>query len=149
MRNLYPYPRKVEGHPWVDNPASGRTIKDLYVYRLAETYLLRAEAYLRNEQPQLAADDINVLRTRANADPVASSDVTLDYILDERARELMYETPRRRTLIRMGVLVERVRNYGLLESARNTIQDYHNLWPIPQEAIDANFVAELQQNPGY
>jgi len=61
----------------------------------------------------------------------------------------MYETSRRRTLIRMGILVERVRNYGFLESARKTIQDYHNLWPIPQEAIDANFGAELKQNPGY
>ena len=61
----------------------------------------------------------------------------------------MYETPRRRTLIRMGKLVERVRQYSILESARTSIQDFHGLWPIPQEAIDANQGAELQQNPGY
>ena len=149
LRNIYPYPRKVEGPPWASNPASGRTVKDIYVYRLAETYLLRAEAYFRNGDLSNAAADINVVRNRANADPIAPEAVTLNFILDERARELMYETSRRRTLIRMGILVERVRNYGLLESARNTIQDYHNLWPIPQEAIDANFGAELEQNPGY
>ena len=149
LRSQFPYPKKVLGEPWAQNSGSGRTAKDIYVYRLAETYLLRAEAYLRNEEPQLAADDINVVRARANANPVASSDVTLDYILDERARELMYETPRRRTLIRMGKLVERVRQYSILESARTSIQDYHGLWPIPQEAIDANQGAELQQNPGY
>ena len=61
----------------------------------------------------------------------------------------MYEEPRRRTLIRMGKLVERVRKYGLLNGTRETIQDYHNLWPIPQQVIDANFATEIEQNPGY
>jgi hypothetical protein len=149
MRNIYPYPRKMEGPPWASNPASGRTIKDIYVYRLAETFLLRAEAYFRKGDLSNAAADINTVRNRANANSINAETVTLNFILDERARELMYETSRRRTLIRMGILVERVRNYGFLESARKTIQDYHNLWPIPQEAIDANFGAELKQNPGY
>jgi len=149
LRSLYPYPRKIEGPPWEDNPTSGRINKDVYVYRLAETYLLRAEAYLRSGDSQSAANDINVVRTRSNASPVDAGEVTIDFILDERARELMYEEPRRRTLIRMGKLVERVRKYGLLDGTRETIQDYHNLWPIPQEAIDANFASDLEQNPGY
>ena len=149
LRSMYPYPRKIEGSPWHSSNTSGRTSKDVYVYRLAETYLLRAEAYFRNGDMQKAADDINAVRVRSHADPITAGEVSLDFILDERARELMYEEPRRRTLIRMGLLVERVRKYGLLESSRNTIQDYNNLWPIPQEAIDANFGAELKQNPGY
>lgn len=149
LRSMYPYPMKIEGLPWQGINNSGRTQEDVYVYRLAETYLLRAEAYLRNEQPDLAAEDINALRERSNATPISAGDMSIDYILDERARELMYEGRRRKTLIRMGLLVERVRQYGLKEEWRSTIQDYHNLWPIPQSAIDANFGAELSQNPGY
>ncbi len=149
LRNLFAYSRKVEGSPWMGDRLSGRTHKDVIVFRLAETYLLRAEAKLRSGNSQGAADDINVLRERANASPVLATDVTLDYILDERARELATEEPRRRTLIRMGKLVERIRKYDLLESSRNSIQEYHQFYPIPQEAIDANIGAELQQNPGY
>nr|WKN35653.1 RagB/SusD family nutrient uptake outer membrane protein [Tunicatimonas sp. TK19036] len=149
LRSMYPYPRKIEGEPWENNNTSGRITDDVYVYRLAETYLLRAEAYFRKGDMTNAAADINVVRNRAQAAPVAPGEVDLDYILDERGRELLFEEPRRRTLIRMGILVERVREYGLLESSRNTIQDYHGLWPIPQEVIDANLGAELEQNPGY
>jgi hypothetical protein len=149
LRNIYPYPRKIEGNPWNDNNASGRVTNDVYVYRLAETYLLRAEAFFRKGDLESAAADINILRMRANASPVSPRDISLDYILDERTRELLFEEPRRKTLIRMGNLVERVREYGLLQSSRNTIQDYHALWPIPQTAIDANLGADLEQNPGY
>ncbi|MCG2587799.1 RagB/SusD family nutrient uptake outer membrane protein [Rhodohalobacter sulfatireducens] len=149
LRHLYEYPRKIEGPPWEDNTSSGRINKDVYVYRLAETYLLRAEAYHRLGDNQSAADDINAVRARANASPIGAGEVTIDFILDERARELMFEASRKRTLMRMGKLVERVREWALLEEPRETIQDYHNLWPIPQEAIDANFGSELEQNPGY
>lgn len=96
-----------------------------------------------------AAKDINTVRARANASPISANDVTLDFILDERARELFLEEPRRRTLIRLGLLVERVRKYGLMEDWRNTIQDYHGLWPIPQDVIDANYGSVIEQNPGY
>ncbi|MEP2059536.1 MAG: RagB/SusD family nutrient uptake outer membrane protein [Maribacter litoralis] len=149
LRILYPYPRKIEGTPWEGRNNNGRTEEDVYVYRLAETYLLRSEAYFLNSENQKAADDLNAIRQRAGATLISASDVSLDYILDERARELMYEERRRKTLIRMGVLVERVREYGLVEEWRSTVQDYHGLWPIPQTAIDANFGAELTQNPGY
>jgi hypothetical protein len=149
MRNVYPYLRKLEGKPFNGNNTSGRTGKDFIVYRLAETYLLRAEAYLRKGNAALAAADINTIRSRAKAKPVAASDVTIDYILDERARELITEEPRRRTLSRMGKLVERTRKYQTRQDVRTTIQDYHELYPIPQSAIDANFSAKLTQNPGY
>ena len=149
LRRLYHYSRKVEGPAWQGDPFSGRTNKDRYVIRLAETYLLRAEAYLRNNDPDNAASDLNVVRARANATPVLAGDVTIEYILDERARELMTEEPRKITLQRMGKLAERVRLYDIRPGSRATVEDFHNLLPIPQSAIDANTGAILEQNTGY
>jgi hypothetical protein len=116
---------------------------------LAETYLLRAEAYMHKNDLVKAAADINKVRERAQAKPVAPAQVDLDYILDERARELITEEPRHRTLVRTGKLVERVRKYNMRADTRATIQDKHAFWPIPQTAIDANFSKKLDQNPGY
>ncbi|MBE7170134.1 MAG: RagB/SusD family nutrient uptake outer membrane protein [Williamsia sp.] len=149
MRNIYPYLRKLEGKPFNGDNASGRTGKDWIVYRLAETYLLRAEAYMRKGDLVNAASDINAVRARANAKLITPSAVTLDYILDERARELITEEPRRRTLTRVGKLVERTRKYQTRADVRTTIQDKHAFYPVPQSAIDANFSAKLEQNAGY
>jgi hypothetical protein len=150
-RRVYSYSLKVEGPFNMGGEGSykGRTIKDVYLIRLAETYLLRAEAYFRNGNNANAAADINAVRARANAPAISAGDVSLEYILDERARELMAEEPRVRTLIRMGNLVERVRQYDIDPVSRATIQDYNRFWPIPQSAIDANTGAVLEQNPGY
>lgn len=150
-RRVYPYSLKVEG-PFFqggEGDYKGRTSKDVYVMRLAETYLLRAEAYFMDGDPGSAAADINVVRARANATDAAAGEVTLDYILDERARELMAEEPRTRTLIRMGKLVERVRLYDPDPVSRTTIGDHNQFWPVPQSAIDANTGSVLQQNDGY
>lgn len=127
--------------------ASGVFYTDMYAIRLAETYLLRAEAHLMNGDVSSAAADINVVRARAGASLVAGSDVNLDFLLDERARELMVEEPRRLTLARTGTLVERTRKYNPINGP--LIQDFHNLWPIPQFDIDANSNVSLEQNPGY
>lgn len=126
---------------------SGFTFTDNYIFRLAETYLLRAEAYLAKGDKASAANDINVVRNRANAQPVQPNEVDIDYILDERARELIWEELRRLTLQRTGKLVERVRKYNRL--SRSSIQDYNNLWPIPFSEIEKNVGAPLIQNPGY
>jgi len=147
---LYPTLRKVEGKVGQSgNNTTGRTFKDFMVYRLAETYLLRAEAYFKEHDLIKAAEDINAVRNRAHATPVSPDEITMDYILDERARELITEEPRLLTLIRTGTLVDRVRRYNLRADTRATIQDYHKFWPIPQSAIDANFGAKLEQNKGY
>jgi hypothetical protein len=74
---------------------------DWYMVRIAETYLLRAEAYLAKNQKDKAAADINVLRARAGAAPVAASKVDIDYIMDERIRELFGEEQRWITLNRL------------------------------------------------
>lgn len=149
MRNVYPYLRKVEGKPFNGDATSGGTGKDFIVYRLAETYLLRAEAYLGQGNLTNAAADINAVRARSNAKPISASDVNIDYILDERARELITEERRRMTLSRLGKLVERTKKYQTRTDVKATIQTFHELYPIPQSAIDANFGAKLEQNPGY
>lgn len=75
---------------------------DWYMIRIAETYLLRAEAYLAQGNKQKAADDINVVRARAGAKPCSAADVNIDYILDERIRELFGEEERYITLNRLS-----------------------------------------------
>ena len=145
IRQFYPQIRKIEGL-MPNGPAIGRTDNDKYRMRLAETYLLRAEAYFHKGDVISAATDINVVRTRAKAKPVTSDQINLDYILDERARELTVEESRRNTLCRLGILVERVKKYNMKSK---DIEAYHQWWPIPQKAIDANRGAELLQNPGY
>ena len=128
----------------------GYNHKCVYAFRLAETYLFRAEAYLGLNQLDRAAEDINEVRNRARAIPVTPEEVTIDYILDERVRELYAEEMRDYTLMRLGKLVERTRKYNNnpINPGLN-IQDYHNLWPIPQSEIDRNINAVLTQNPGY
>jgi hypothetical protein len=138
----------------IQNPETGllynqsnETFTDDYIFRLAETYLLRAEAYIGKGNQIDAANDINMVRARVNATPVAPGDVDLDYLLDERARELCWEELRLLTLMRMGKLVERVRTYNHV--TQDNILDHQNLWPIPFREIETNTEAELTQNPGY
>jgi len=122
-------------------------LKDRYKIRLAETYLLLAEAQMLQNKNTEAATSINVVRARSNASPVDPADVDMDYILDERAKELLGEYHRRFTLVRTGTLLDRVRR--LNPKSKDGIRDYHVRWPIPQTAIDANSGAVLEQNPGY
>lgn len=77
---------------------------DWYVFRLAETYLLRAEAYYWKGDLASAAADINAVRTRAQATPITAADVNIGTILDERARELYYEEPRKTELTRISFI---------------------------------------------
>ncbi len=121
--------------------------KDRYHYRLAETYLLRAEAYLGNNDLDRAAEDINTVRRRAQAPDINPSDVDIDYILDERIRELHYEELYLFTTARLGKTVERTRKYH--PNIGKHYQDHHNLWPIPYSEIEKNVEAVLEQNPGY
>lgn len=126
---------------------SSYDFSDHYIFRLAETYLLRAEAYLMSGNQAGAADDINIVRARVNADPVSPGNVDIDYILDERARELCWEKERIFTLKRMNKFIERVRQYNLIVAP--VIDDHHSLFPIPHSEIERNTEAVLEQNPGY
>ena len=123
-------------------------VRDFYVIRLPETYFLRAEAYLDKGDQVSAAADLNVVRTRAKATPVVAGSVTMDYILDERARELYGEEWRINTLCRLGLVYDRTRRFGNPTSAASVTTN-NNLMPIPQAVIDANTGATITQNPGY
>lgn len=147
LREYYPWIRKADGKAFEDNIVGGQSENDIIRMRLAETYLLRAEAYFRKGDAPKAAEDINVLRERAHAILIDPEDVTIDFLLDERARELIMEEPRRRTLTRMGVLYERVKKYN--PSSAASIQPHNELWPIPQSVIDSNKEAKMDQNEGY
>ncbi|WP_316838640.1 RagB/SusD family nutrient uptake outer membrane protein [Pedobacter gandavensis] len=81
------------------------TNTDWYVFRLAETYLLRAEAYYWKGDLGLAMNDINVVRARANAPLLTDiSKINIGTILDERARELFWEEPRKTELTRISYI---------------------------------------------
>ena len=121
--------------------------KDRTKFRLAETYLLLAEAYLRQNMPDKAADAVNEVRRRARVSDVDAADMDMDFLLDERIRELYGEESRRFTLVRTGTLIDRVKKYN--PEARDLIKDFHVLWPIPQAIRDANRDVEFPQNPGY
>ena len=132
----------------------GKTYTDQYFFRLAEAYLLRAEAYVNTGKNNEAAADINVLRNRAQAKNVTGDQMSIDFILDERLRELVCEETRRLTLARMGKLSERIKKYNPYFSAAHSAdgKDYDahfDLLPIPLSAILANKDGVLEQNPGY
>jgi hypothetical protein len=159
------YQRDANGNPLVTafgehlvTNNGNNSFRDQYMCRLAETYLLRAEAHLGKNNRSATAADINVVRARAQVPSADASEVDIDYLLDERLRELYYEELRMVTLCRMGKLAERTRRYNVtytgmngqvFESTGTSIQDYHNLWLIPFSEIERNINALLEQNPGY
>jgi len=104
IRNWFSWPHYKL---WIPDPtqtqwAGGET--DWYIFRLAETYLLRAEAYFWKNELQKAADDINIVRRRAQAREISASEVNMRMILDERARELYLEEPRKTELTRISYI---------------------------------------------
>ena len=121
--------------------------KDRMKFRLSETYLLLAEAYLGMGDTERAADAVNEVRRRAGATMVDVSDMTMDFLLDERIRELVGEESRRFTLVRTNKLIDRVKAHNTTIKDKITQRDL--LWPIPQAIIDSNRDVEFPQNPGY
>lgn len=152
---LYPVSCKVGPDKYVgieDGENRSHLFRDDYLIRLPETILLRAEAKYRLGNNQSAAADINLLRERAKCEyKVTAADMNLDLILDERARELVYEESRWNTLLRMGgtVAVDRIKKYAYWDYPRTTLNKTYNLWPIPQTVIDTNKDVKLEQNPGW
>jgi hypothetical protein len=124
---------------------------DIPMYRLADVYLMYAEATLRggNGSRATALGYINALKTRAGAATISDADLTLDYILDERARELSWEYTRRTDLIRYGKFTSASYLWpwkGGVKDGKG-VQEFRNLFPIPAADITAN--RNLVQNPGY
>jgi len=129
-----------------------RGSRDYLLFRLAETYLIAAEALLRDSRPAEGLPYLNVVRRRAaipghEAEMERTVDqLTLDEILNERARELAGETMRWFDLVRTHKLLERVKAYN--PDAKSNIQPFHVLRPIPQTQIDRT-TTPFPQNPGY
>ena len=149
---------------------------DMYLYRLAETYLLRAEAYFWKEDFINAAADINAVRTRANAVSIAPGDVDLGFIFDERARELYVESIRHAEMVRASYIMASLNKGGYsLDSFSESswwydrvislnnfypleyfffvgaakINPHNVLWPISSNVITANTQGRINQNIGY
>jgi hypothetical protein len=128
--------------------------RDFLAFRLADTYLMLAEAQLfLNKIPEATAA-VNAVRTRAafpgkvSAMQITPAQMTMDFLMEERGRELAGEQIRWMDLKRWGKLVERVKLYNPQAS---TIKDFHNVRPIPQSQIDRseNGITAFPQNSGY
>lgn len=125
---------------------------DFPIFRLADAYLMYAEAVLRggsggNASQALAY--INLIRSRANAPLIGQSDLSLNFILDERSRELYWEGHRRQDLIRFDKFTKNyVWNWknGVYSGTPN-IDEKYKLYPLPSTEINAN--SNLHQNTGY
>lgn len=156
-------------------PRGGQS--DMYIYRLAGTYLLRAEANYWLGNLEEAANDINRIRERAGASLISSGQVTIDYIFDERARELYIEEPRHSEMIRVSFILAMLNRDGYTLAnfhQKNWYHDrvmrvndhyhapvfawygnvadikpHHALWPIPQSVITENTLGRVNQNLGY
>jgi starch-binding outer membrane protein, SusD/RagB family len=142
----WPYSRKVE---WKDPSGiqNDYSFKDAIYLRLAETYLLKAEILHRLGRNDDAATALNTIRRRSNASEITAGDVDIDFILDERSRELVLEEHRRYTLLRTGKWLERTGLYNHNGGQHIVARD--TLFPIPQVVIDANLTATMEQNPGF
>jgi hypothetical protein len=154
---VYPISCKIATDKYTgiaDGENMSNLFRDEYIIRLPETILLRAEAKQRNGDKTGAAADINLLRDRAQCSyrvTAADMDDNFNTILDERARELVYEECRWNTLLRMGgtIAVDRIRKYAYWPTTAATLTFNYNLWPIPQTVIDTNKDVDIAQNEGW
>ena len=136
------------------NPHNSQFVDaDYFLMRSAEAYLIAAEADLREDGilSDTGLGYINELRSRAGATAVAKDACTLDYILDERSRELYYEGFRRTDLVRYGYYTSGdIKHLWEWKGGVQTGQglaDFRTIFAIPAEDINAN--PNLKQNPGY
>ena len=148
----------IEMHKHNDPARSGifefRSKRDAFVMRIAEMYLIVAEADMQSNNIAEAVTYMNMLRTKRakpgmeNLMMITSADLNIDFILDERARELVGEQLRWFDLKRTNKLIEYVQKYNT--DAKNNIQPYQMLRPIPQSQLDAvTNKDEFKQNAGY
>lgn len=124
---------------------------DVPIYRLGDVYLMYAEATLRggNGNRATALGYINALKRRAEAQEINDSELTLDFILDERSRELSWEFTRRTDLVRFGKFTSASYLWPWKGGVKDgkSVENFRNLFPIPANDIIAN--RNLIQNPGY
>lgn len=131
----------------------GAGTREDVIFRLSDAYLLAAEAYLGANNSATAVQYVNIIRKRAAADETTFnnmfkiSSVDIDYILDERARELLGDHDRWFDLKRTNKLIERAKANNPFVQKYNNLSEMHLLRPIPQDEI--NKTKGLKQNKGY
>ena len=132
---------------WEFNKTGWSMSNDFAVYRLADIILMKAEAQFRNGDAAGALITINKkyngvsIRNRTGLPDFSDTEMTLDGLLAERARELSWEGHRRNDLIRFGHFTDP----RIPDKAQS--EDFRKLFPIPKSEIDKN--RYLKQNPGY
>jgi len=143
----------VNGNSGSDS-SGNHTDTDVPLIRLAEIYLNYAEATLRggNGDLGLAATKINELRERGfgnSSGNIDTSDLSLDFILDERSKELYWEGQRRTDLVRYGYFTSNSYLWPFKgnEPSGIGVDSYRNLFPLPSNVISVN--PNLTQNEGY
>jgi hypothetical protein len=138
------------------DPTGNFVDTDFPVFRLADVYLIYAEAVLRGGSGgdlNTALNYVNLVRTRAydgsTAGNITASQLTLPFMLDERGRELLFEGHRRTDLIRFGQFTSGTYNWqwkgGVIGGT--SVGDFRNLMPIPSTDLINN--PTLKQNTGY
>ncbi len=155
----------IEGYAinkWKNLKSDGSVGDDIYyvgtdfpMFRLADVYLMYAEAVLRGGTGgslATATDYINQLRVRAYGDDsgnVTTGDIDLDFVLDERGRELYWECHRRTDLVRYNYFTSDQYLWPWKGNSANGVATNvkYNLFPIPSADLTANL--NLVQNPGY
>lgn len=113
---------------------------DFVIYRLADAYLMRAEANMRLGNMAAAVTDVNLIRARAGMPAYTAATLTMNEMLAERGRELAWEYHRRQDLIRFG-------QYTKAWRFKDADQDFRTIFPIPNDQVVLN--PNLKQNPGY
>jgi len=140
---------RVEKYEFSRKSASGRNFgeADISIIRLADIYLMRAEAKLRKGDAAGALADVNTVRMSRTAyavKPTPLTAINLDILFRERGFEFYWEMSRRTDMIRFG-------KYEGIWTEKNNTDRNKRLFPIPQTAIDgaANLPGYLKQNQGY
>jgi len=140
---------RVEKYEFSRASSSGRNFgqADISIVRLADVYLMRAEAKLRKNDAAGALTDVNTVRTSRTAyavKPTALTSMNLDLLFRERGFELYWEMNRRTDMIRFG-------KYEGVWTEKSSTDKNKRIFPIPQSAIDgASYLPDfLKQNPGY
>jgi starch-binding outer membrane protein, SusD/RagB family len=137
------------------NTSSSGVNTDYPVFRLADVYLMYAEAILRGGTTGSSANAlkyVNLVRERAyggTSGDISSSDLTLDFILNERGRELYLECTRRTDLIRYDLFTssDYVWEFKGGSQAGTGVDSKYNLYPIPATELSAN--SNIKQNENY
>ncbi|MDM8003901.1 MAG: RagB/SusD family nutrient uptake outer membrane protein [Bacteroidota bacterium] len=130
---------------------------DFPIFRLADAYLMRAEALYRQggaANIDAAVADINKIRERAYGNTsgnITAADLDLDFIIDERAREFYYEAQRRTDLVRFGKFTggDYLWQWKGGAFAGASTSEHLDLFPIPGDELSANPNYNGQNNPGY